>query len=128
MMRTTSEADEEAERQVENEGHGKDEYPGYLLLVNSETETVVVTCGNVPKKKWIEKLNTKLGTHSAICEGSEDSRFVIANLAGFKVTGAKMYEVCTALASETEWDGIVVWERYVGGLRYCDMKILSFYS
>lgn len=128
MMRTTSLSDEEAEREDENQGHGEDDYPGYLLLVNSETDTVVVTSGNVPKKEWLKILNTEVGCHRAIGEGNKDRKFVIANCAGVKVTGGKMFEVCSDLAQQNGWDGIVVWERYVGGLRCCDMKILSFYS
>lgn len=89
-------------------------FPGYCILVNSDTETIVSVCTKATKEKWAQILKKDLPGLVAPTQGKKE--FVLSNSGNVKATEDKLYKCCSTMFDAGDFDGILLYERYEGVL------------
>lgn len=85
-------------------------FPGYLVLVNSETERIICISKETPKEKWVAAFRDR--ALKTVARGSNEKQHIITSGAGLQITESDFQLVCAEVKIQCPaWDGHLLFER-----------------
>ena len=88
--------------------HLTESFPGYVVLVNTETQRIISISKEVPKSSWVTAFRQ---FDKAVGTGAESKQHIIQTHQGTHIGLADFHAVCKSLRAEHRgWDGYLLYE------------------
>ena len=83
-------------------------FPGYVVLVNTETQRIISISKEVPKSSWVTAFRQ---FDKAVGTGAESKQHIIQTHQGIHIGLADFHAVCKSVRAEHRgWDGYLLYE------------------